>query len=83
MQDKEKLARSVSLALVSKPVDDLLLTMLRMDVAGRVLLDFTSKRHNPIRSAQKVITGNQQQTTLEVQSLFNIALYVVSKQSIY
>ena len=43
MEDRSKLAFCLTLAMVSKPIDELVLSLLRLDVAGRVLADLTSR----------------------------------------
>ena len=53
--DGVRRATCVTIGLVSKPLDDLMLTMLRLDGAGRVLADMLSScgGSNPIRCAQR------------------------------
>ena len=52
LTDNEKVALSVTVGLISQPVDALVLTLLRLDDAGEVLADVTSRIANPLRSAR-------------------------------
>lgn len=55
LHDDGVLVMLVTLALLSKPVDDLMLTFLKLDAAGKILADVTAARArvNPIRIAQR------------------------------
>ncbi|CAK0885973.1 unnamed protein product, partial [Prorocentrum cordatum] len=51
--DDSRCSKVLALALVSKPVDDLTLNLLRLDSMGRILCDLTSKSMNPVQTAQR------------------------------
>ena len=60
------------LALVAKPMDELVLNLLRLDDSGRVLADLTSRRTSPVREAQRALAEALRDTfkLAELVSLF-------------
>jgi len=57
LADDGELMSAVACALVSEPIDELVLKFLHLDKEGRLLLDIASKRHNPIDLALAKLAG--------------------------
>ena len=53
LKDEVALVASITIALVTQPMDQLVLTLLKFDMHGRLLADLTSKRVSPARDAQR------------------------------
>ena len=51
-EDQKRLAACVAVGFFTKPVDDLTLSLLRLDQAGRVLIDMTGAGASPVRKFQ-------------------------------
>lgn len=48
LKDDKQVAAATTLGLVSRPIDDLVLSLLRLDGNGKALADLTSKRMGPV-----------------------------------
>jgi hypothetical protein len=52
-KDDVRSALALTIGLVTKPIDELVLNLLHLDGSGRVLADVTSKKSSPVWSASK------------------------------
>ena len=53
LTDEVALVDSITIALVTQPMDQLVLVLLKLDLQGGLLADLTSKRASPTRDAQR------------------------------
>ena len=53
LKDEAALVASITIALVTQPMDHLVLVLLKLDLQGCMLADLTSKRVSPVRDTQR------------------------------